>query len=95
MFVIEYLYDATRTDEMDRLRPSHRQFLGALADEGVVAAGGPSPLSDTEPAALVIVNGDDPDAALRALDADPFWEAGLILERRVRPFTAVVGGFAQ
>lgn len=95
LFVIEYVYDATRSDEMDVERPKHREFLGGLVDSGVIKLFGPSPAPDGTPGAFVFIEAEDADAALHAVDDDPFHVLGLIAPRTVRPFTVVRGGFAD
>ncbi|MBD3688709.1 hypothetical protein H8R18_03930 [Nanchangia anserum] len=95
IFAVDYLYDATRTAEMDELRPAHRRYLRAAGERGVVVLAGPSPLGPDTPAAIIFVRAENAEQALRELDGDPFFTAGLITERRARDYTVVVGGFAS
>lgn len=94
-FVIEYVYDASRTEDMDRIRPDHRAFLRGLAESGDVLLVGPSPLPDGSPRAFVFVEAQNAEAALAKVEADPFYANDLITERIVRNFTVVAGGFQQ
>lgn len=87
-FAVQYTYidDAER---VGAFRPEHRAHLAELHSQGVVALSGP--LADGAPGALVIVRADSADAALAALDADPFWREQVIAERTAREWTVVVG----
>ncbi|MFI9489793.1 YciI family protein [Promicromonospora sp. NPDC052451] len=90
-YAVSYTYtdDVTTRDEV---RPSHRDFLRALHADGVVRASGPV---DGGTGALVVVEADSADEALRILDEDPFATRGVIAERSVRAWDVVIGGFAR
>lgn len=91
IFAVSYTYSddvATR----DEVRPSHRDFLRGLNAEGVVRASGPV---DGGIGALVVVEAESADDALRILDADPFEVRGVIAERSVRRWDVVIGGLAE
>jgi uncharacterized protein YciI len=45
--------------------------------------------------ALVIVEAESADDALRILDVDPFQVRGVIAERGVRRWDVVIGGLAE
>jgi uncharacterized protein len=91
IFAVSYTYSddvATR----DEVRPAHRDFLRGLNAEGVVRASGPV---DGGIGALVVVEAESADDALRILDADPFEVRGVIAERSVRQWDVVIGGLAE
>ncbi|UNX56177.1 YciI family protein [Georgenia sp. TF02-10] len=90
IFAVEYAYDTTRTEDLDKLRPEHREFLAGLHDAGVLVVSGPW-LDAAAPGALLMVRAINHDAALEALDPDPFHRAGLITSRTARAWDPVVG----
>ena len=93
IFAVEYTYDPARTDVQDEVRPRHRSFLADLHDEGVLKASGP--LLDVEPGGgLLIVEAASAAHALELLEQDPFYEAGVIVERTVRGWNPVIGPWA-
>lgn len=94
IFAVEYTYDVQRTADLNELRPAHREFLGALHDEGVLLASGPW-LDNAAPGALLILRGQSDTEVSRRLDEDPFQRAKLITHRRLRPWNPVFGPFAQ
>lgn len=90
---VEYLYDPTRTAEIDEVRPAHREFLRGLLDAGTLLASGPHVDVDA-PSALLILRAPSAEAALAALDEDPFTQHGLISERTARLWNPVLGPWA-
>jgi uncharacterized protein len=91
IYAVSYTYSddvATR----DEVRPSHRDFLRGLNAEGVVRASGPV---DGGVGALVVLEAESAEDALRVLDADPFQLRGVIAERSVRQWDVVIGGLAE
>lgn len=91
IYAVSYTYSddvATR----DEVRPSHRDFLRGLNAEGVVRASGPV---DGGVGALVVLEAESAEDALRILDADPFQVRGVIAERGVRQWDVVIGGLAE
>ena len=91
IYAVSYTYSddvATR----DEVRPSHRDFLRGLNAEGVVRASGPV---DGGVGALVVLEAESAEDALRILDADPFQVRGVIAERGVRQWDVVIGGLAK
>jgi uncharacterized protein YciI len=91
LFAVFYTY-VTDSARLDQARGRHRAHLGALHRAGVVLASGPLG-GDAPPDALLVVAAPDAEAALAALEADPFWVEGLIRERAARPWTQVYGPF--
>ncbi len=95
MQAVTYVY-ADRPADLARLRPEHRGFLRALHDAGRLRAAGPTPPSEGAPdGGLIIVEADTPAAALALLADDPFHRAGLITARSARPWTPVIGDWAD
>ncbi len=92
IFVVEYVYDSARADEVGVVRPRHREFLAALHEEGVNLASGP--WTEGEAGALLLIRADSAEGALAALDADPLHEAGLIARRTARGWDPVIGAVA-
>ncbi len=93
-FAVEYVYDTTRTADIDTLRPEHREFLNGLAEAGTVLASGPW-LDNAAPGALLLVSAEDDAQVKQILDADPFHRAHLISHRKVRAWNPVIGAFAD
>ncbi|WP_336723188.1 YciI family protein [Cellulosimicrobium cellulans] len=92
---VTYVY-ANRAPELDALRPEHRAFLGDLYARGTLLASGPLPAHEGAPAgALLVLDGETPDAVAAVLDEDPFGRAGLVAERTVRPWAPVIGDWAD
>jgi uncharacterized protein YciI len=92
MAVFAVFYDYTDDDaRRDAVRPAHRAHLKDLFDAGTLLASGP--LGGEAPGALIFIAAPSEDAALSALDADPFWTAGLVARRWARPWTPVFGPF--
>jgi uncharacterized protein len=52
-------------------------------------------LADPANGALIIFRGDDPSAATRFAENDPYVQNGLVKHWEVRPWTVVVGGEAR
>ena len=90
-FAVEYVYDPSKTELMDQVRPRHRAYLGALRDEGKNLGSGL--LSGDAPGALLILKADAEADVLAMLDADPFHEAGVVSSRTVREWNPVIRHF--
>ncbi|MDO5677717.1 MAG: YciI family protein [Propionibacteriaceae bacterium] len=90
-FAVQYTY-STDAAELDRIRPQHRAFLAELT-AGPLLASGPY-VGAEQPSALLIIRADSADEVAAALDADPFWEAGLIAERHIQEWNPLIGVFA-
>lgn len=92
LFAVQYTY-AQDAAALDELRPSHRAYLGTLAEQGVVRGSGP--FVDDGPAGALLVFAAPDRATLDAhLEADPFARAGLIAATEVRRWRLVLGGWA-
>ena len=94
LFAVHYTYsdDIAARDEH---RPAHREFLGALADEGVVLLSGPYASIDEAPdAALIVVRGESAAELVELLRDDPFQQQGLVEQVAVREWTPALGAWA-
>ncbi|MCG6566036.1 YciI family protein [Tessaracoccus sp. ZS01] len=91
-FAVRYTY-SDDTAELDRVRPSHREFLASLT-AGPLVASGPF-VGAARPSALLLLRAGSGDEVTSALDADPFWAAGLIGERLVEEWNPIIGVFAD
>lgn len=89
IYAIRYNYSPD-TDLIARTRPVHREYLRSLFDQGALLASGPLG-SD---GALLIVRADDATEALSLVNADPFNEVGVIVEREALEWTQVYGPWA-
>ena len=91
IFAVHYTYsdDAAARDEH---RSAHREFLGDLAEEGVVLISGPYAAADDAPdAALLILRGDSAAELVELMREDPFQQQGLVEQVAVREWTPVLG----
>lgn len=88
-WTIEYAYD-DRSDARDVHRPAHREYLGDLADRGTMLAYGRYD-DQGAPGALLVCEAKDVDAVESIIAGDPFVEAGLVPEHRIRRWPAVWG----
>lgn len=87
----EYINDP---DEVATHRPEHREFLGALEEQGKLIGSGP--FTDDVGGALIIIRLPEPATSADAaalLDADPFNQRGLIAHRTVRAWNPVKNVF--
>lgn len=93
IFAVHYSY-SDDTGARDEHRPAHREFLGALAGEGVVLLSGPYATVDEAPdAALLLVRGDSAAEIVELLREDPFQQQGLVEQVAVREWTPVLGAW--
>ena len=89
------LYDVV-DDYLER-RGEFRQVHLGLATEAhergeLVMAGA---LAEPADGAILVFKGDDPSAAERFAENDPYVKNGLVTRWRVRPWTVVIGGDAE
>lgn len=68
-------------------RPRHREYLRSLLDEGKLLMSGPWV---DETGAMFIYNVDDLAEAERMLDADPYQDAGVIANARIKEWHLVL-----
>lgn len=87
LFAVQYTY-IDDADQVQSFRPEHREHLRELHAEGTLVLAGP--LSGA-PGALLIVRADSEEAALAALDGDPFKRERVITDRSAREWTVSIG----
>jgi hypothetical protein len=86
-FLVEITYVQEKLQEV---RPRHRDFLKALAEQGRVAVAGP--LGDGT-GGVTLYQADDEAHLKETLDQDPYALEGVIAERSVREFKPVIGAW--
>lgn len=86
-WTIEYAYD-DRSDDRDRHRPAHREYLNGLLATGDLLTYGRYD-DDGAPGALLVCEADDVSAVEALIAGDPFVAAGLVPEHRIRRWAAV------
>ena len=91
VYVVTYLYTAP-AQQLDEVRPIHRQWLSGLLDSGSLLASGP--MNDT-PEALLIFRSDSAEELAALLDNDPFDIAGFISSRSIQSWNPVFGPFGS
>ncbi len=87
IFAVTYAYDAS-AESLNEIRPTHREFLAKLLEEGVLLASGP--MVDTN-GALLILRADSVEEVSHLLNTDPFDIAGFIGERTITEWNPVFG----
>ncbi|WP_028660341.1 YciI family protein [Nocardioides insulae] len=83
IFAVTYAYTSD-TDSLDRVRPEHRRFL---ADQPDLLLSGPT----DDNGALLVFEGASREAVEGLLDQDPFYAAGLVVERSTAAWNPVLG----
>lgn len=91
VFVVTYGYAADPI-ELNQVRPTHREWLAALLEQGSLLASGP--MVD-RPAALLIFESSSIEELNALLDSDPFELAGMIGERTIEAWNPVFGPFSE
>lgn len=92
-FAVHYLY-RDDVDGLDRVRPAHREFLGALAEGGILLGSGPYTDEGTF-SSLLIMRADGADSLATLLNDDPFAAKGLIEKREIRAWTLTTGPWSR
>jgi uncharacterized protein len=82
--IIEYTQDKAK---VQALRPTHRQYLTKLKENGQLAATGPF-TDDT--GALIIYEAPTREDAEKLLQNDPFNQGGVFLTYQLRPWNTVM-----
>lgn len=90
VFVVTYRYTEGAADARAAVRPIHREFTGALAEQGYNLASGPVGADET-PGAVFLVSAADKAAALALLADDPFQIEGLVAEVTAVEWQPVTG----
>jgi len=91
VFAVTYVYSAT-SDQLNEIRPIHREWLAGLLETGQLLASGP--MVDN-PEALLIFAADSASDLSSLLDNDPFDIAGFIGSRSVQQWNPVFGPFSS
>lgn len=86
-YIVENRYVLEKFREV---RPRHRDYLLALAEQGRVAVAGP--MADNT-GGLALFRADDLDDLHKMIDADPYYTEGAVAERTVREFIPVLGSW--
>ncbi|WP_410662672.1 YciI family protein [Amycolatopsis sp. lyj-84] len=86
-FLVEIRYVQEKLEEV---RPRHRKFLSDLAEQGVVALGGP--LGDGS-GGISLYQAADEAALTEIIDQDPYHLEGVVAQRTVREFKPVIGAW--
>lgn len=91
VFAVSYVYAAT-PEQLNEIRPLHRQWLsGLLENEQLLASG---PMVDNPEALLIFVSNSAGELA-KLLDNDPFDIAGFIETRSIQQWNPVLGPFSS
>lgn len=90
-FVVGYRYGAS-PEQLELVRPIHRQWLSELLAKGDLLASGP--MLDN-PEALLIFRADSIGDLAKLLDNDPFDIAGFIESRTIQRWNPVFGPFTS
>lgn len=91
VFAVSYTYAAT-PDELNEIRPLHREWLAELLEKGQLLASGP--MVDN-PEALLIFVWESASELAELLDNDPFDIAGFIGSRSIQQWNPVFGPFSS
>ncbi|MGO4249200.1 YciI family protein [Micrococcaceae bacterium Sec5.1] len=91
VFAVEYVYVAESGALRDEARPSHRAWLGNLAEDGTLLASGP--YGDGAGALLIFKSADEAELN-DLLKQDPFAEAGVIAGIRTTEWDPIIGVLA-
>ncbi|MFD5091459.1 YciI family protein [Amycolatopsis thailandensis] len=86
-FLVEITYVR---EKLEDVRPRHRKFLSDLAEQGVVALGGP--LGDGS-GGISLYQAEDETVLLDVINQDPYHLEGVVAERSVREFKPVIGAW--
>jgi uncharacterized protein YciI len=90
-FAVTYSFSA-EPEEVNQIRPTHREWLAEQLAEGALLASGP--MVD-RPAALLIFKADSIEQLNALLDQDPYEVAGVIGERTIEAWNPVFGPFSS
>jgi uncharacterized protein YciI len=91
VFAVRYVYSAT-SDQLNEIRPVHREWLADLLKKGDLLASGPMV---NDPESLLIFTLESETALNSLLDNDPFEIAGFIESRSIQQWNPVLGPFSS
>lgn len=77
---------ANDPETIAQVRPTHREYLTALKEQGKLWASGPY---EDDSGALIIYEADDQQAAEALIENDPFNKAGVFESYTMRPWRQV------
>lgn len=90
IFAAQYFYEGD-PGKMAEIRPTHVDFLASLHEEGLLRVSGPT---DGGSSALLIFDAESKEDLAARLDEDPFYIAGFIVDRPIRPWKISFGGIS-
>ena len=82
--IIEYAQDKAKIAE---IRPVHRQYLASLRDSGRLVISGP--FTD-DSGACIVYEAPTVEEATQLLQGDPFYQNGIFLNYKLRPWNVVM-----
>ena len=90
-YAVTYIFSA-EPEEVQQIRPTHREWLASQLAEGNLLASGP--MVD-RPAALLIFRSGSIEELNALLEQDPYEIAGVIGERTIEAWNPVFGPFSS
>ncbi|TWF80642.1 hypothetical protein FHX44_116585 [Pseudonocardia hierapolitana] len=91
-FAVIYTY-TDDTALREATRPSHRDYLRGLADEGALLVAGAWAPAEA-PGGLLIFRADDKAAVQAIVDKDPYTTAGVVANSEIREWAPPLGPVA-
>jgi uncharacterized protein YciI len=91
-YLLRYELAPDYLDRRGEFRNEHLQLAWQAKERGELVLAGA--LSDPADTAMLVFQGDSPDAAERFAKADPYVTKGLVLSYKVRQWNTVVGDAA-
>lgn len=88
-FVLLYPFVPDYLERRAEFRNEHLAKAWDASERGELVLAGA--LADPVDGAILVFDGDSPDAAIRFAESDPYVMNGLVTSWRVRPWTTVVG----
>jgi uncharacterized protein YciI len=89
LYAVTYQYSEV-PGLVESIRPTHREWLKAHFDRGIVAASGPLGEGGA-PGALIIIRAETLADAAAIMSGDPMYIEGAVVHRDVRGWTQVFG----
>jgi uncharacterized protein YciI len=89
IYAVTYRY----TDDVatrERVRPEHREYLGGLADQGLLLLSGPFGPNES-PGALLLFRAADKAEVSALIEKDPFTTSGVIASSETREWEPLIG----
>jgi uncharacterized protein len=93
IFAVTYTYSDDRAAR-DEHRPAHREFLGALGEQGINLCSGPFG-PEEHPGGLLLIRAESKEDALRVTEDDPFRLNGVVTEVAAREWMPVLGSLVD